>query len=98
LRIVVPAFLAVAALAKRLEGEPPPFMAGDVLIVRFKPRCGRIVKNKINVKLEQIGAVPENLLFDRVTMLGEEIQGSVELIAESDGRRSVNLIHSGHRI
>ncbi len=41
---------------------------------------GRIVKNKINIELEQISAVPEDLLLDHVAMLGQNIRGSVQLM------------------
>ncbi len=41
---------------------------------------GGVVENQVNVELEQIGAVPEHLLFDRIAMFGQNIHGAVELI------------------
>ncbi|MBC6445410.1 MAG: hypothetical protein GDA50_08345 [Alphaproteobacteria bacterium GM202ARS2] len=63
----------MTTLTKWLEGELAPFMTSDVLIIRFKPRGGRIVKDKINIELEQIGTVPKHLLFDRLAMFGQKI-------------------------
>jgi len=39
----------------------------------------RVVKNEIHIELEQIDTVPKDLFFDGIAMLGQEIQGSVEL-------------------
>ena len=40
----------------------------------------RIVKNQIDIELEQISTVPEHLFLDGSAVLGEEIQGPVELV------------------
>jgi site-specific DNA recombinase len=86
LRVVVPAFLAVPAFAQRLEGEPAPFMAGDVLLVARKPSRGAIVEDQIDVELEQIDRPPEHCLLDGVAMLGQEIHGAVELVEAEPAR------------
>ncbi len=40
----------------------------------------RVVKNQVNVELEQIGAVPEDFLLNRVAMFGQNIHGPVKLV------------------
>jgi len=40
----------------------------------------RVVKDEVNIELEQISAGPEHFFFDGIAMLGQEVQGSIELI------------------
>src|SRR5215208_5197690 len=80
LRIVVPAFLAVPAFAQRLEGEPAPLLAGDVLLVTLEPGGGAVIEDQVDVELEQIDRPPEHRLLDGITVQGQDIQGAVELV------------------
>ena len=80
LRVVVPALLAVPAPAQRLEGEPAPLLAGDVLLVALEPGGGAVVEDQVDVELEQIGRAPEHRLLDGVAVLGQDVQGAVELV------------------
>src|SRR4029079_16708402 len=58
LRVVVPAFLAVPALAQRLEGEPAPLLAGDVLLVTLEPGGGAVVEDQVDGEAYQVHTPP----------------------------------------
>jgi hypothetical protein len=88
LGIVIAAFLGVPALSQRREGQTPPLVVGDVLLVAFEPSGGGIVEDQVDVQLEQIDAVPEHLLLDRIAVLGQDVQRAIELIeGKVPGRR-----------
>ena len=55
-------------------------MGGDVLLVGLEPGGGRVVEHQVDVELEQVGRAPEHRLLDRVPVLGQDIQGAVELV------------------
>ena len=55
-------------------------MAGDVLLVAFEPSRGAIVEDQVDVELEQIDRPPEHRLLDGVAVLGQDVQGAVELV------------------
>ncbi len=80
LGIVVTALLTVPALAQRREGQAPPLVTGGVLLVAREPGGGGIVEDQVDVQLEQIDAVPEHLLLDRIAVLGQDIQRAIELV------------------
>jgi hypothetical protein len=70
----------VPALAQWLERQPAPFMAGDVLLVTREPGGGGIVEDQVDIELEQIDRPPEHRLLDGVAVLGQDVQGAVELV------------------
>ena len=80
LRIVVAALLGMSALSQWCEGQAPPLMGRDVLVVAFEPGGGGVIEDQIDVQLEQIDAVPEHLRLDRVAVLGQKIQRAIELV------------------
>jgi hypothetical protein len=80
LRVVVPALLAVAALAQGREGEPAPVVLGEVLLVGAEPGRGGVVEHQVDVELEQVDRAPEHVPLDRVALLGQEIERTVELV------------------
>ena len=52
-----------------------------------------VVKDQINIQLEQIGAVPEDFFFDHIAMFGQKIHGPIKLIeTEILGLRQPGLI------
>src|SRR3954454_14764049 len=71
---------AVPALAQRLEGEPAPLLAGDVLLVTLEPGRGAVIEDQVDVELEQIDRPPEHRLLDGIAVQGQDVQGAVELV------------------
>jgi hypothetical protein len=67
------------ALAQGIEGQPAPFMAGDIRLVGLEPSGGGIVEHQIDVEFEEIHATPKDLLLDGIAVLGQQIERSVEL-------------------
>ena len=57
-----------------------PALGRDVLVVAFEPSGGGVVEDQIDVELEQIDAVPEHLLFDRIAVLGQDVERAIELV------------------
>ena len=80
LRIVVAALLGVPALPQRREGQAAPALGRDVLVVAFEPGGGGVVEDQVDVELEQIDAVPEHLLLDRIAVLGQDVERAIELV------------------
>jgi hypothetical protein len=78
----------VPALSQRGEGQAPPRVARDVLLVALEPGGGGVVEDQVDVQLEQVDAVPEHLPLNRIAMLGEDVQRAVELVeGQVPGRR-----------
>jgi hypothetical protein len=83
----------VPALAQRREGQAPPLVAGHVLLVALEPGGGGIVEDQVDVELEQVDAVPEHLLLDRIAVFGQDIQRPIELVeGKVLGRRQPDAI------
>ena len=61
-------------LLQRREGQAAPALGRDVLVVAFEPGGGGVVEDQVDVELEQIDAVPEHLLLDRIAVLGEDVR------------------------
>ena len=72
--------LGVPELSERREGQAAPALGRDVLVIACEPSGGRVVEDQVDVELEQIDAVPEHLLLDRVAVLGEDVERAVELV------------------
>jgi hypothetical protein len=81
------------APSQRREGQAPPLVTGDVLLVAFEPGRGRIVEHQVDVELEQVDAGPEHLRLDRVTVFRQEIQGAIEL-----AQRKISGLRQPHPI
>ena len=78
---------------QRREGQAAPALGRDVLVVAFEPGGGGVVEDQVDVELEQIDAVPEHLLLDRIAVLGQDVQGAIELVeGEILGRGQPDLI------
>ena len=78
--IIVPPLFAMPTLTQRVEGQAPPLLTGDILLVTFEPGGGGVVENQIHIELEQIGAVPEDFFFDHIAMFGQKIHGPIKLV------------------
>ena len=77
--MIVAAFLGMPALAKRLEAQPAPLVAGDIRLVGLEPGRGGIVEHQVDVQLEEIHATPKDLLLDGIAVLGEQVERSIKL-------------------
>ena len=81
------------ALAQGREGQAPPALGRDVLLVAFEPGGGGVVEDQVDVELEQIDAVPEHLLLDRIAVLGQDVERAIELVeGKIPGRGQPDLI------
>lgn len=54
-------------------------MLGKIFLVGLEPGCGGVIEHQIHIELEQIDAVPEHRLLDRIAVLGEQVKGTIEL-------------------
>ena len=85
LRLVVAAFLAVAAPAQWRKQPPTPFLGLLVGFIDLEIGRGGVVEDQIDVEAEQIGGFEKDFALDAVRPDGEEIKRPVELIdAKSD--------------
>ena len=55
-------------------------MAGCVLLVALEPGGSGVIEDQVDVQLEQIDAVPEDLLLDRIAVLGQDVERAIELV------------------
>jgi hypothetical protein len=81
------------ALAQGGEGQAAPLVGCNVLLVALEPGRGGVIEDQVDVQLEQIDAVPEHLFLDGIAVLGQQVQGAIELTeGEIPGRGQPNAI------
>src|SRR5208337_3149106 len=82
LRLIVPAFLVVAAPAQRCIEPSAPFLRVLVSLIDLEISRGGVVEDQIDIEPEQIGRLEEDLALNPVRPDGEEIERAVEASLE----------------